>query len=175
MIIIGVDTGGTFTDFLYKDGDKWGVLKRLSTPGNPAQATFYDFEIYMGLCEHDMLSSSFEGNYIPGTKVLAFSSDTLTISLNPGEWYDFDLEIPYWYDGQDNLILDFMWSGGYTSDECLYTWHWDTGTIRSISGSYSGSTGTMSSMMVMVNFIGELALEQATFAGIKSGLQGEGN
>ncbi|UCF57693.1 MAG: hydantoinase/oxoprolinase family protein, partial [Deltaproteobacteria bacterium] len=38
MIIIGVDTGGTFTDFVFKDGDKWGVFKVLSTPANPAEA-----------------------------------------------------------------------------------------------------------------------------------------
>ncbi len=38
MIIIGADTGGTFTDFVYKDGDRWGVYKVLSTPWNPAQA-----------------------------------------------------------------------------------------------------------------------------------------
>ncbi len=38
MIIIGVDTGGTFTDFVFKDGDRWGVYKLLSTPQNPAEA-----------------------------------------------------------------------------------------------------------------------------------------
>jgi N-methylhydantoinase A len=38
MIIIGVDTGGTFTDFIYKRGGEWGVHKRLSTPGNPSDA-----------------------------------------------------------------------------------------------------------------------------------------
>ena len=38
MIIIGVDTGGTFTDFVFKEGDRWGVHKRLSTPANPAEA-----------------------------------------------------------------------------------------------------------------------------------------
>ncbi len=38
MILIGIDTGGTFTDFIYKDGDKWGVYKILSTPSNPAEA-----------------------------------------------------------------------------------------------------------------------------------------
>ncbi|NJB67239.1 N-methylhydantoinase A [Desulfobaculum xiamenense] len=38
MLIIGVDTGGTFTDFIYRDGDRWGVHKRLSTPGNPSEA-----------------------------------------------------------------------------------------------------------------------------------------
>ena len=39
MEIIGVDTGGTFTDFIYKTADgRWGVYKTLSTPHNPAEA-----------------------------------------------------------------------------------------------------------------------------------------
>jgi len=38
MELIGVDTGGTFTDFIFKSGEKWGVLKRESTPDNPARA-----------------------------------------------------------------------------------------------------------------------------------------
>lgn len=38
MIVIGVDTGGTFTDFVFKEGDGWGVYKILSTPSNPAKA-----------------------------------------------------------------------------------------------------------------------------------------
>ena len=36
--IIGVDTGGTFTDLIYQDGDGWQVFKLLSTPDNPARA-----------------------------------------------------------------------------------------------------------------------------------------
>lgn len=38
MLIIGVDTGGTFTDLIYKGKEGWRVHKLLSTPGNPAQA-----------------------------------------------------------------------------------------------------------------------------------------
>lgn len=38
MIVIGVDTGGTFTDLIYKDGGAWGVYKLPSTPSNPARA-----------------------------------------------------------------------------------------------------------------------------------------
>ena len=38
MVIIGVDTGGTFTDFIYRKNGKWNVLKLLSTPENPAKA-----------------------------------------------------------------------------------------------------------------------------------------
>jgi N-methylhydantoinase A len=37
-MIIGVDTGGTFTDFVFRQGDTWGVYKVLSTPSNPAEA-----------------------------------------------------------------------------------------------------------------------------------------
>ncbi len=33
-----MDTGGTFTDFVYKEGDRWGVHKLPSTPANPATA-----------------------------------------------------------------------------------------------------------------------------------------
>ncbi len=39
MRIIGVDTGGTFTDFVYRDQTgEWGVYKVLSTPRDPAEA-----------------------------------------------------------------------------------------------------------------------------------------
>ena len=38
MFIIGIDTGGTFTDFVFKENDRWGVYKILSTPSNPAEA-----------------------------------------------------------------------------------------------------------------------------------------
>jgi N-methylhydantoinase A len=38
MIIIGVDTGGTFTDLVFREGEHWGIYKLLSTPANPASA-----------------------------------------------------------------------------------------------------------------------------------------
>ncbi|MCG6947125.1 MAG: hydantoinase/oxoprolinase family protein [Deltaproteobacteria bacterium] len=38
MVIVGVDTGGTFTDFVFKEGEHWGIYKLLSTPANPASA-----------------------------------------------------------------------------------------------------------------------------------------
>ncbi|OIQ50922.1 Acetone carboxylase beta subunit [Pseudodesulfovibrio hydrargyri] len=38
MLTIGVDTGGTFTDFTYVHGPDSGTYKTLSTPRNPAEA-----------------------------------------------------------------------------------------------------------------------------------------
>ena len=40
MYRIGIDTGGTFTDFIALDGQRIRTLKLLSTPSNPAQAIF---------------------------------------------------------------------------------------------------------------------------------------
>jgi N-acetylglucosamine kinase-like BadF-type ATPase len=38
MIVIGVDTGGTLTDIVIRQGKRWLVHKVLSTPLNPAAA-----------------------------------------------------------------------------------------------------------------------------------------
>ncbi len=44
MISVGVDTGGTFTDFIfYRDGT-WGVLKIPSTPDDPSRAVLEGLE-----------------------------------------------------------------------------------------------------------------------------------
>ncbi len=43
-VIVGVDTGGTFTDFIYRNGKEWKVLKILSTPENPARAILEGLE-----------------------------------------------------------------------------------------------------------------------------------
>ncbi|MBT5307381.1 MAG: hydantoinase/oxoprolinase family protein [Candidatus Scalindua sp.] len=40
MIVLGVDIGGTFTDFVLFDGNELKVHKVLSTPHNPAEAVF---------------------------------------------------------------------------------------------------------------------------------------
>ncbi len=60
MVIIGVDTGGTFTDFIYKKDGKWGVLKILSTPENPAKALLEGIK---------QISEKEEKNIIHGTTV----------------------------------------------------------------------------------------------------------
>lgn len=38
MTLVGIDTGGTFTDFVFQEGGGWRVRKCLSTPSNPALA-----------------------------------------------------------------------------------------------------------------------------------------
>jgi hypothetical protein len=52
----------------------------------------------------------------------------------------------------------------------MYTWHWNTGTIRSINGEYSNPTGTMGSLLIMFKFSGILGQTSATFGEIKATL-----
>ncbi|OPX41247.1 MAG: hydantoinase/oxoprolinase family protein [Deltaproteobacteria bacterium] len=57
-MIIGVDTGGTFTDFVYRDGEKWGVYKLLSTPSNPAEAVLEGLKQLAGGKEKQIIHGS---------------------------------------------------------------------------------------------------------------------
>jgi len=44
MKLIGVDTGGTFTDFIFREDGEWKILKTPSTPENPADAVLEGLE-----------------------------------------------------------------------------------------------------------------------------------
>ena len=57
-MIIGVDTGGTFTDFAYRDGDTWGVYKVLSTPDNPGEAVVKGLKYLAGGKEKQIIHGS---------------------------------------------------------------------------------------------------------------------
>lgn len=140
------------------------------SPGETVEGTFYDFQIYMGLTDQEVLSSSFEANWLPGTRQLVFQRDTMTVSNSPEEWVSFTFDQDFWYNGEDNLLVEIMWSSAETDDSCMYTWHWNTGSIRSINGGYGDPTGTMGSLLIMFRFQGALSCEVDTFAGIKSTL-----
>ncbi len=47
-MVIGVDTGGTFTDFVYIERGRVGIYKTLSTPENPAEAVLMGLNEFAG-------------------------------------------------------------------------------------------------------------------------------
>ena len=52
MIVLGVDIGGTFTDFVLFDGKELKVHKVISTPDNPAEAVFDGIKSFAVTKEH---------------------------------------------------------------------------------------------------------------------------
>lgn len=148
------------------------ILKRHSSGSSSGQTTFTDFEIWMGLCDSDVLGDNFEGNFIPGTRTLVFSRDSLLLEAEPNAWIPFELDFPFWYGGTKNLIVEILWSSGEEQGtECIYTWQWNTGTLRCASGPYNSETGSRTSVIPLMQFSGALALINTTFAGIKATFQ----
>jgi hypothetical protein len=139
--------------------------KRFPSPDD--QGSFNDLKVYLGLCASDDLVAAFDDNYISGTKTLVLSESSYTTSVvGINEWFEIPFTTPFWYNGQDNLIIEIEWSSGSGS---LYSWSALPGGIRRIYGPY----GTTSALVLDDNFPtiqlnGTLSLENTTFAQIKA-------
>lgn len=144
------------------------------TPSGSDQGHYYDVRIYMGLCADDQLGSGFEDNWVPGTKTLVFEADTLDLSANANEWEPVALSTPYWYGGQQNLLIDLQWASANTSYS-FYTWKWETGAARAVKATnLSLPTGILYTQMSELMLEGTLALEGMTFCEIKTIFAGDG-
>jgi hypothetical protein len=149
-------------------------LKRHSSGSTSAGTNYADFSIWAGLTDADVLSTSFEENFLPGTRTLLFSRDSLYLEAEPNAWIPFELDTPYWYGGSHNLIVEILWSDGEEiGTECVYTWQWNTGTMRCASGPFGASSGSQTSVIPLLQFEGEQALNGSTFAEVKASFQAE--
>lgn len=164
MVVLDSEMGGAF-------GIETLSLKRHSSGSTPAGTNYTDFQIWAGLTDSDVMSASFDDNIIPGTRALLFSRDSLYIEALPNSWIPFELDTAYWYGGTHNLVIEIMWSDGEEiGSECVYTWQWNTGTMRCASGPFAASSGSLTSVIPVLRFDGESSLESATFAEVKSGI-----
>ncbi|RKZ08294.1 hypothetical protein DRQ25_09450 [Candidatus Fermentibacteria bacterium] len=137
-----------------------------SVGGDP-QGTFFDMKIYMGLCSGDALGANFDDNYISGTRILVMSGSPYTSpTVGMNEWFEFVFDTPFWYNGQDNLLIEVEWSSGVGS---LYSWVWPAGSDRSMYGLYGGATSLVRlSTAPNLRLNGTLSLSNSTFARIKA-------
>jgi hypothetical protein len=154
------DLGGpmTVTDVSWMrtiEGDDWG--------------TYLDVQIHMGLCSSDDLGAIFDENYIPGSRTPVFSTDSLYLEGETGEWVTIHLEEPFDYQGAGNLVIEIQREG--TADNTfLMTYRWYSHEYRTVSSpdpySVAGSRDRVSSML-RIDF-DEYGLQPSTWAGVKS-------
>lgn len=140
--------------------------QRVEPASGDSAAAFPGFELHMGLCPDDYLGTDFLDNYIPGTRTLVYSSDVLEVTGSPGSWYAIDLQTPFWYDGQENLLIELCWTGATGS---FHTFAWNSpGVPRSLKApTPDGATGFLSSMMSEIMLEGTAGLTPSTFARVK--------
>lgn len=131
-----------------------------------ASGTYNNFKLYMGLCSSSELTSTFADNYIPGSRVLVYETASQVMSAGPDEWMTITLDTPFWYNGEDNLILELEWQGGANM---FYTYMWETGASRGLIADYPWmEQGTLSTSMSELGFDGDLGFVQVTFGAIKT-------
>jgi len=137
-------------------------------PAGSSDASFNGFEIYMGLCASDMLGTTFDDNYIPGSRTLVYKTPYLEVSANPDEWIDITLDTPYWYNGVDNLLIEVLWNSG-SGTVYAYIWNTSGTTPRSVKSAVSSSPdGFLSPSLSELMLDGPSALDQTTFGAIKA-------
>jgi len=122
--------------------------------------------IYMALTELDELTDTFESNYTMGTRQLVLEVDTLYYGTIPEEWFTIELQTPFWYPGESNLLLELVSpgiDGGYTD---IYNWN-SYSSRALVAYSISQTTGSLDSWVPYMILSGSLGLDQRTFASIK--------
>lgn len=129
-------------------------------------ATFEDFNIYLAYCPNEVLGTVFEDNYTPGSKTLVYHRDNLEMEVYGSEWFPLELDSPFWYDGQNNLILEVTWAGGAGSIH-NYLFNTPYSPCRLKAPTPDGPTGFLSSMRCQFMLEGTLMLRPATFGSIK--------
>ena len=73
---------------------------------------FDDFHVYMGYCAGDSLQTSFEENWLAGSRIHVFQREMVLLEVFPAEWFGFQLDSSFTYDGSGDLLFEVRWTGG---------------------------------------------------------------
>ncbi len=121
--------------------------------------------IYIGYSDLDQLGTVFDDNYRPGTMTEVFWEENFTVHApDPNSWFAVDLEVPFFYDGSGNLIIEYCWPAG---SGAVYNYHWDV-PARSLTAGWGSSSGFTSDDCPHLLLTGTLNLEHFTFGALKA-------
>lgn len=141
-------------------------ISLMRTPAGGTSVTLDTLAIYIGYSKNAELGTDFNANYLSGTRQLVFWEENCTINApEPSQWFRIDLETPFSYSGNGNLIIEYAWPDGY--DE-VFNYNW-TGTVnRSLTGGWGAATGFTTQDCPHILLTGALSLQSATFGFIKT-------
>ena len=101
---------------------------------------------------------------------MLWEEDCTIYAPNPNQWFQIDLETPFFYDGTGNLIIEYAWPNGR---DAVYNYNW-TGTVaRALAGSWESVTGYTEMDCPHILLSGTLELQNVTFGFIKALLGSE--
>lgn len=143
-----------------------------ATAASNSEGSYENFVLLIGHTSLSSLTATFDDNWATsGTEV--FTDENLEITGLSGEqWITFELNESFPYDGSSNLLMEMAWNGPEfpPTGGSIYTWCWIDSSNRTVtSGDASSSMGTPGTVCQVLKIdYTEQALDQMTFAGIKS-------
>jgi len=78
---------------------------------NAGNTTYSNFTIKLCDTAVTEVTANWVANYGGNTPITVFSRDSIEIETSPLEWFVFDLDEPFVYNGTDNLLVEVEWNG----------------------------------------------------------------
>jgi hypothetical protein len=82
---------------------------------------FYKFRIYLCHTNRFDLAPPFAGNYDGRTPALVYAADPVTVDMSKRDWFGFDVNPSFAYNGSDNLLVEVRWEGDDDKGGSVFT------------------------------------------------------
>lgn len=99
--------------------------------------TYSNFTIKLCDTAVTEVTANWVANYGGNTPITVFSRDSIEIETSPLEWFVFDLDEPFVYNGTDNLLVEIEWNG--KSGVGINTWGTYSSNPRILTARNGGS------------------------------------
>jgi len=144
-----------------------------AAPGSDASGPYENVSILMGFTDLNALTETFDSNWRTSGSLVYTSPLKQLSGISSGQWFTFQLDEPFDYDGSSNLLVELEWNGPEEppiGEGSIYTWIWSTSANRSVTSNEAGSpTGYAAPYCHYLALDYQpLSLDQTTFAGIKA-------
>ena len=154
-------------------GEPTEIIAFAIMPSEYSQKTgsYYDFSLKFGYTELNELSVRYSENWLTAPLEVFSDSQLELTNVVGGEWLTFEFDEPFIYDASANLLLEMSWNGPIDPpDSRIYAMSWEDAMNRALVASdVDAEVGYVTTMLPHMLFITSAeALEQSTFAGIKS-------
>lgn len=138
---------------MLNESGRIGEIAFQSSIAGNEYAVMNSFSIRMAHSQNDTLDPNFDEHYV-GTWVEVVNRTSYNMSTNEQYgWINIKLDIPFDYNGNDNLLVDIRWNGGQGSANIWTTGSAATYDARCVAFDYSAVTGISSTTLNNIQLI----------------------
>jgi hypothetical protein len=122
-----------------------GWVTKIEWQANAAvtDALFYDLELKLCHTPLDELTDYYQDNYGGNTPELVAEADPLSVTAGVDEWFAVPDMTPYYYDGEQNLLVEIRWR--VDNEREVDCWSWASDSVRYLSNyGYDAESGLAS-------------------------------